>query len=87
MACIKLPDLPPLPNIFPFVIDMPVFPPIDLGIDLCCKFAINIPIPPIPLGPLVIAIPGFAAIMATLNAVEIAINTVIDNLPLSCPIE
>jgi hypothetical protein len=87
MSCVPIPAFPPLPDIFPLVLTPPTLPPIDLSIDLCCRFDLSIPLPIIPLGPLVLAVPGYPAIMLALNAVLDEVTSVIAALPLSCPFE
>jgi hypothetical protein len=86
MACIDI-VFPPLPDIFPLVLTPPALPSIDLSIDFCCRLSLTIVPPPIPLGPLVLAIPGASAALITLNAQIALINSYLDALPLSCPFD
>lgn len=87
MACVPIPQFPPLPDIFPLVLTPPTLPTIDLSVDLCCRFELTIPLPIIPLGPLVIAVPGISAVILGINQAITQVNSVIAKLPLSCPFE
>lgn len=85
MSCIAIPTiaLPELP--FPLTISPPALPSVDLSIDFCCKLQLISFAPYIPLGAVVLAIPGAAAFVASINVYLAAIDTYIDALPLSCP--
>lgn len=87
MACVPIPQFPPLPDIFPLVLTPPTLPTLDLSVDLCCRFSLTIPLPIIPLGPLVIAVPEFSALMIAINQTIAQVNSVISALPLSCPFD
>lgn len=85
MSCVSLPTvaLPTLPS--PFTISPPALPAVDLSIDFCCKVQLISYTPFIPLGAVVLAVPGAAAIVATINESLAVIDAYIDALPLSCP--
>ncbi len=87
MACVELPDFPALPSLGPFSLTPPALPALDLSIDFCCRIDLISFTPTIPLGPLVIAVPGFSAIMLTVNAALAVIDLYIDALPLDCPLD
>lgn len=85
MSCVSLPEveLPELPS--PFTIAPPDLDPIDLSVDFCCKVQLISYAPFIPLGAVVLAVPGAAAIVATINESLAVIDAYIDAIPLSCP--
>ena len=84
--CVQLPTVPTIPAPG-FTLSPPQLPSFDLGVDFCCKLQLAIVPPPIPIGPLVLAIPGAAAALASLNAYVKAINVYIESIPLSCPFD
>lgn len=87
MACVPIPQFPPLPDILPLVLTPPTLPTIDLSVDLCCRLNLTIPLPIIPLGPLVLAVPGASAIILGINVAVGQVNAVISMLPLACPFD
>lgn len=86
-GCVPIPAFQPLPDILPITLNPPTLPPIDLSVDLCCHFNLSIPLPIIPLGPLVLAVPGSTAVFLAVNAALDQITSVLAALPTSCPFE
>lgn len=86
MACLKLPVPPPIPPLGPIGLPSFSLPPLNVGINLCCKFNFSafLPIPPLP------PIPIVGAILAEINAFIALIDEVLDfldQLALSCPLD
>ncbi len=90
MSCLDVPhigigDIPGLSLILPTIV---ITPP-DLSLKLCCNFAVPLPpVPPIPLGVLILALgAGGDALMATIQEVITALNDGLDLLSFNCPLD
>lgn len=90
--CIKLPDFPTLPDITPLTFELPPLPSIDLSVDFCCKLALSIH-PEIPqevidaIKLVLLEVPDVSPTIALINQQILKLNSLIDALPLSCPLE
>lgn len=88
MACVQIPAFPPVPDIFPLTLEPPPLPPIPSPeIDYCCRLQLIIPLPFIPIPSAVLTAPGVSAVIVVINETLDTLMTVIDALPLSCPLD
>ena len=95
MACIEVPEFPPLPDIFPLTLEPPPLPVLDLSVDFCCRFQLIVdPMDLLallglaaPIKALLIASPEVSATIALINQNIAILNTYLDALPLDCPLE
>jgi hypothetical protein len=85
MACIDILDFPALPPISPFTIAPPSLPAVDLTIDFCCRLNLFTFTPALPLGVLIVAIPGASAVILAINASLEVIDEYLDAIPPVCP--
>lgn len=91
MACVTLPEPPDLAALFagilPITLVPPASPTLDLSVDLCCRIDFKLPLPPIPISA-TLALPGAGvAALQALNAALEAVDTVIESIPKSCPLD
>jgi len=87
MGCKPTLPFPPIPDISPITLAPPALPALDIDAEFCCKLLLISITPNIPLGPAILAIPGAAAVVAGLTAIKVAVQSVLDALPLECPKE
>lgn len=84
MACVPLPEPPPLPALPPGISITPTIPAPNLSADLCCKIPILPAIPAVlPLPPAVLN-PAVAAVIETILA---GVSAYRDALAIPCPRE
>lgn len=85
MPCISVPDLTPPTLPLPFTLEPPALPSFDLSVDLCCRFALTITPPPLPIPTLTLLIPGASSIIIAMNAAFEVIDTYLDELAALAP--
>lgn len=84
MGCVSVPDVEPPTLPLPFTLEPPAIPPVDLSVDLCCRFGLHIDVW-IPIPPITLLVPGSSEIIIAMNQAFAVIDEYIDELDALAP--